>query len=222
MTNLDVVISQANDSAAAMADTVDGTTNQFPAAPAASYAAVPMSMDDAVESTGLIPGSVPYLKVNEFGLRIGNAKKFIPDFEAVIDMTAGEGFVTKTTMRYGQNPAKYVSTYDGAISDKGTPWPVEMQRAKAISPDLDPYMSADILMTLPKGVKGEDSKIDPDGQLAFVPSKSNFSNWRDFYSASKKAGLIGKKVKAKISFEDITHNGNTWGVVTFELLGEVK
>lgn len=222
MTNLDLVISQANERAATMATSADDTTIQVPAAPAPSYAAMPMSMEDAVESTGLISGSIPYLKVNEFGLRIGSAKKFVPAFDAVIDMTDGEGFVTKTTMRYGQNPAKYVSTYDGEISDKGSPWLIEMQRAKQISPDLDPYMSADILLTLPNGLKGEDSDIKAGEQLAFVPSKSNFLNWRDFYITAKKAGLIGKKVLVKIDFEDITHNGNTWGVVTFELLGEAE
>jgi len=60
--------------------------------------------------------------------------------------------------------------------------------------------------TLPVGTK-----------IGFNSSKTNFSEWSDFFAEVNKSGLVGTDVSTHISFREINHDGRTWGVVTFKI-----
>ena len=175
------------------------------------------SMATVAASTGVIPRNTPYLKVNEFGMRVGKNKDFVDEFDVKIDMTEEVGFQVKHTLRFG-NPAQYLSTYDGTICDKGGSWHDAILKAKQADPSVEPYHAADILMTLTKQLKLKEETLSAGTVIGLNTSKSNFSEWSDFYGEIAKAGLIGQTVKVKLKAREINHNGNTWGVVTFELI----
>ncbi len=219
MTSIAEAVKQAQEAAASMAqatgtDIIEGHVS--PGGVVTTFAKPSMATVQA--ATGIIPRNTPYIKVNEFGIRIGKNKEFITDaFEVSIDMTEDQGFQVKHTIRFG-NPAQYLSTYDGSICDKGGTWHDALRKAKLADPKADPYPSVDVIVTLAKPMKLKEEKLEAGAKLAFNSSKTNFSEWSDFYSAVAKAGGLGQEVGAKLGFREIQHNGNTWGVVTFELL----
>lgn len=175
------------------------------------------SMATVAASTGVIPRSVPYVKVNEDGIKIGKDKTYLEGFEAKISMVEDKGFQVKHTVRFG-NPAQYLSTYDGSVCDKGGSWGDAIQKAKMADPKADPYPSVDVVIELTKPVKLKDETLAIGQKIGFNSSKTNFSEWSDFYQACAEAGVLGQEVDVKIGFREIDHGGNTWGVLTFELL----
>lgn len=175
------------------------------------------SMAMAMASSSLIPKTAPYLKVNEFGLLIGKTdKKFKESFKARLLLQEDRGFQLKWTLRYG-NPAQYLSTYDGLVCDKGGSWADAQAKVRAIDPKAEPYISADILVELAEDVEVTGSKIDSGTKLAINLSKTNFSEWQDFFTAASEAGVMGQEVDVTIGFRDVHWNGNDWGVITFTL-----
>lgn len=175
------------------------------------------SMDSVVASSGIIPRNVSYLKINEFGMRVGKHKDFLTTIEAKISMVEEEGFQVKHTIRYG-NPAQYLSTYDGVVCDKGGSWNDALRKAQNADPKFKTYPTADIIFIISKPLKLKDETIPAGTQIGYVPSPSGFSDWSDFYQEVKKAEKLGQEVSVKLTAREINHNGNTWGVVGFELI----
>jgi hypothetical protein len=180
--------------------------------------AVPMmkpSMSMANASTSLIPRTAQYVKVNEFGILIGKGdKKFKSELKVKLNLTEDRGFSLKWTLRYG-NPAQYMSTYDGVVCDKGGNWADVQAKVMAIDPKAQPYLTVDILVETLEKIDTTGGGIEPGTKLALSLSKTNFSEWQDFYNEAKDAGRLGQEVTAKIGFRDVHHNGNDWGVLTF-------
>ncbi|MDF0603320.1 hypothetical protein P1J78_21540 [Psychromarinibacter sp. C21-152] len=175
------------------------------------------SMATALAQTSVIPNAVPFLKVDEFGLRFGKTRKhYTEPFKAQIDMTEDKGFALKHTLRFG-NPATYLSTYDGVSCDKGGSWHDALVRARGAGGG-EPYMSVDVLIHLAEDIViDKDNKFEAGSRIAFNSSKTNFSEWTDFYQACAEADKLNQMVDVEIHFDDIHHNGNDWGVVTFKL-----
>lgn len=176
------------------------------------------SMATVQASMSVIPRNTPYIKVNEFGILIGKQKKgFLDGFTAKILLKEDFGFQLKYTVRFG-NPAQYLSTYDGVVCDKGGSWHDAMMKAKRVDPKADPYVSVDVVLELTEEVKAGEETLAAGTKIGFNSSKTNFSEWSDFYAEAQKQGLLGQEVEVKIGYRDIEHNGNTWGVLTFGLL----
>lgn len=178
------------------------------------------SMASVAAATGVIPRSTPYIKVNEFGMLVGaKSKTFIEEMEVKILMVEEEGFQVKHTVRYGV-PAQYMSTFDGDICDKGGAWTDAVLKARQADPKAEVYPAADIIVTLTKDVPrtGKEEDLKAGTRLAINTSKSNFSEWSDFYAEVAKKELLGQEIDVKLGFREINHNGNTWGVITFELM----
>lgn len=191
---------------------IEGYAN--PAGLATTFAKPSMATVEA--ATGVIPRNTPFLKVNEFGLRIGKNKEFITDpIKCSISMVEDKGFQVKHTLRFG-NPATYLSTFDGQVCDKGGSWHDAIMKAKMADPNVEPYHSVDALITLQQDVKLKDETLKKGTQIAFNSSKTNFSEWTDFYSTVAEAGKVGQEVQVDVCFRAIEHGGNEWGVVTFE------
>lgn len=223
MTDVQTAIKQAQEEAARMAASQPQTEAQTPAVIEASVqggAVVPFSkpsMGAVLASSGVIPRSTPYIKVNEFGIRVGQDKTFLTGFKAKILMVEDKGFVLKHTLRYGTAPVSYVSTYDGITSDKGGSWADTVARVRRTDPAAEPYVAADILIKLDEKVKLANETLEPGKLVALNTSKTNFSEWQDFYAACAEEGVLGQEVDVMIGFREIQHNKNTWGVVTFAL-----
>lgn len=172
------------------------------------------SMATVAATTGVIPKAAPYVKVNEDGIKIGKDKQYLEGFQGRVLMVEDKGFQVKNTIRYG-NPATYLSTYDGAICDKGGSWPDAVVRARMADPKAEPYASVDVVITLTEAVKLKEETLPAGTKIGFNSSKTNFSEWQDFYALCAERGLLGQLVDVTIGYKDITHGGNTWGVLTF-------
>lgn len=223
MANIQQQIKEAKEAAAAMAAQQETT-------PPASTAVVEghvgaggqvrtftkPSMATVQAAKSVIPKMTPFLKVNEFGIRIGKNKEFLDSIKVSINMTEDEGFQVKHTLRFG-NPAQYLSTYDGVVCDKGGSWGDALHKANLASPGVEPYLSVDVVMKLRADIKLKEETIKAGTLLAFNSSKTNFSEWSDFYAEVAKLEALDQELDVDLGFREIQHNGNTWGVVTFSL-----
>ena len=211
-TNIADAISQAKAAAATMPQTQ--LPVQAPATtPPVGFAKPSMAMVAA--STGVIPRATPYLKVNEFGILIGKAKKpFLEGFKAKVLLIEDQGFQLKWTIRYG-NPAQYLSTFDGNVCDKGGTWHDALTKARMIDPQAEPYTSVDVRIELDEDIKMGDETFLAGSLVGFNSSKTNFSEWSDFYAQCAADGLVGTTVDVQVGHRAIEYNRNTWGVVTF-------
>lgn len=174
-----------------------------------------MSMDDM--SSGLLVDF--WLTVNEYGLILEKEKKnLFTSMLVEIDMTEGQGFVPKMSIKAG-NPAQYWSTTDGVTSDKGIPWAQAVAQAQAIDARAYEFRSADVLMTLAEDIEGSNGKGYKEGDnIGLTLSTTNWKNWAMFYKKVQKAGLLGQTVKVKVTSEERSNkNDNVWGVVAFDL-----
>jgi hypothetical protein len=218
MSGIQDAIKQANEAAANMvkdtgSEMIEGHVS--PTGQVTTFAKP--SMASVAASTGVIPRSVPYLKVNEDGIKIGKDKTYMTGFKAKVLMVEDKGFQAKYTIRFG-NPAQYLSSYDGAICDKGGSWGDALAKAKMADPRAEPYPAVDVVLELIEEVALKDEKLAVGQKIGFNSSKTNFSEWADFYQSVAEAGLLGQTIDVQIGHKEINHNGNDWGVVTFELL----
>lgn len=220
MPNIQDAIKQANEAAASLtggsetgSEMIEGSVD---AAGMVTTFQKP-SMATVAAATGLITRTTPYVKVNEFGIMIGKDKKTLLDgFKGQILMVEDKGFQVKHTIRFG-NPATYLSTYDGAGCDKGGSWGDAMVKAKMADPKAEPYPAADIIVELSEEIKLKEQTLAAGSFVGINTSKSNFSEWQDFYQEVAAAGLLGEKVSVDLGHKEINYNGNTWGVITFRL-----
>lgn len=221
MTNVQDAVKKAREAAAAAAGAAEGSTGNDIIEGRVNTSGqvstfVKPSMATVAAQASVIPKAIPYLKVNEFGIRIGKNKEFLDEIEGTINMTEDKGFAVKHTVRFG-NPAQYLSTYDGIGCDKGGSWGDAMAKAKMADPGAEPFHSVDIVVTLTKDIKLKDEVVPAGKQVAINTSKTNFSEWEDFYRAVAEEGRLGETVPVKITSRSISHNGNEWGVFEFAL-----
>ena len=220
-------IAKAQEAAATVVEAVPAVVQAGAPAndvPAAYVPARAPSMADAMASAQMRPDE--WLKVKEHGLFLGTSREAIETMTVEIDMTEKRGFYLKESIKYG-NPAVYLSTYDGVTCDKGGTWQAAVAKAPAADPRAKPYYSADIKMTLVeqvKTIKGKKHEFGEAGKsLGHSTSTSNFDEWREFYREVAAAGLIGRKVIAKLTVKPLENKaGNAWGVIVFTLVGAAE
>lgn len=163
-----------------------------------------------------------WLKVNENGLHIGESGLIANPVLCSIDMTEGSGFVLKFAIK-GGNPAQYAYTTDLVNAVGGGSWEAAQARIRAVQPGASPYRAVDLPFTLEedtKDIKGKEAGKVGD-LLGYTTSTTNWGNWQAFHKECAEAGLLGKRVLVKLSAQARSNkNGNTWGVVAFELIGE--
>lgn len=174
-----------------------------------------------------------WFKVKEDGLKIGDMQGLLESVEAVIDMTAGRGFILKYGAKNG-NPAQYAYTVDLANAAGGGTWPAALARLQALDPskpcapyrcvDLPFRLIDDVVKTTGAGKAAVTTVIAKAGDMiGYTTSTTNWKNWEMFYKDVEKAGLMGREVKVKLTAQPRTNkNGNNWGVLAFELLGEYE
>lgn len=173
------------------------------------------SVDDLMTGSMNVDG---YLKVKENTLLIDNKPNLIETIKVKIDMKELMPF---TGIKYG-NPVVYQKTYDGITAASGGSWADALAKAQRIDPQVRPYMGADLQMELTedaKDVKG--AKVADAGlRLGHSTSTTNRNELASFLKTVKEAGYMNESVEVEIGFKRMTNkNGQSWGLLTFKLLG---
>lgn len=231
MSNTDPVAAAMAAAQAAAAAAVAAASTPAPASPqvpaiASSANQVPAVAPQVLSMESMAQGSMSvdaWFKVKEDGLKIGDMAGLLDEVEAVLNMTAGSGFVLKYAVKNG-NPAQYAYTTDLATAFGGGTWAAAMQRIQALNPatPVAPYRCVDLPFKLINPVsKGGVVLAKAGDTIGYTTSTTNWKNWEDFYKECVKAGLLGKDVLVKLTAQARSNKaGNTWGVLKLELVGE--
>lgn len=225
MSNVDPVAA-AMAKAAAAAAALPQTQTQLPVTvsvsnvPAVAPAApVALSMESMAQGSMSVDN---WFKVKEDGLKIGDMAGLLDSVTAVIDMTAGSGFILKYGVKNG-NPAQYAYTVDLANANGGGSWAAAMQRVQALDPSkpVAPYRCVDLPFELIEDVVVKTVTVAKAGDMiGYTTSTTNWKNWEEFYKDVSKAGLMGQKVVVNLTAQPRTNKaGNAWGVLKMELVG---
>lgn len=163
-----------------------------------------------------------WIKVKEDGLKLGDKPGLIESMILGLDMTLDRGFRLKYAIKNG-NPAQYAYSFDNATADGGGTWAAAIEKIQKLDPSkkCSPYRAVDLPFFVIEDVKKGDQVLAKIGDtLGHTTSTTNWANWEVFYKAVEAAGLMGQKVKVKVTAQPRTNTkGNTWGVLKFELLG---
>lgn len=198
---------------------------QVPATTSQSSAPAPYQAPRKFTADDLAAGSMnvdAFLKVSEDGLKVGDKPGLIDSIIVNIDMSTVQYC---EAIKYG-NPAVYAKTYDGVKAVGGGTWSEAIARAQAAQPGCQPYNSADltlILVEAAKSLKG-DVIAEPNTKLGHSLSTTNRGNFAELLDKIEAAGLNkhAANVKVKITSEVRTNKKQQkWGVLKFDLLGEV-
>jgi hypothetical protein len=196
------------------------TTAAAPTAVATSVMPGPKLSMDNMMAQGLSVDA--FLKPNEFAMiTIGDDGKQHDSLDVEIDTAA---ITLCFAIKYG-NPAVYVKSYDGTTANTGGTFTDAIAKANAAtgpSNPVAPYNCADIPMTLLTSVPKQDAKAEPFAvgmKLGYSTPTTGWNNFDSFVNAIKAKGLMGQKVRAKLTSQPRTNKkANKWGVIAFELV----
>jgi hypothetical protein len=212
---LDAVMDQA----AAAADSFTPGTAPAPATTGGAVqqyeAPSAPSLDSMADNAGIQVDA--YLSVKETGLRIDKNPVF-QDAKVTIDLTECTPIFSVRANRGGQTT--FIKSYDGRMTSQGENFQQATARLQATHEKVDgPYQTVEIPVTLLSDVPG----AKKGARLGITPAITGVKFWTKFYNELRAAGLQRAKVEAKIVCTPQTNkNGNEWGVVSFELVGEAK
>ena len=187
----------------------------------------PLSMESLMMGSMSVDG---WLKPKEYGLAVGDNPGLVTQIRVALDLTDGAGFVSKMVIK-GGNPAQYAYTTDLVNAVGGGSWEQAQARIRALDPKASPYRAVDLPFTLledvkvvPPGAPADQAKeVAKAGQrMGYTTSTTNWANWETFYRDCAQKGLVGKRVELIIGSQRRTNkNNNVWGVMTFQLVGEL-
>lgn len=184
-----------------------------------------MTMDDVQNGGMSVDG---YVKVNHFGLQVDGKAPLVQKFKAKIDLSQVQ-ICMSVKYGAGQN-VTYAKTYDQVRTVQGGSWAEACAKAKQSeggSPTnkTDPYMSADIPMTVLEDIVDPATKdvLSKAGRrLGYGLSTTNMPLFKDFISAVKKSNLNENTAVVEVEIGQLprTKNSFNWGLMTFKLVGE--
>lgn len=179
----------------------------------------PLSMDQ-MATNHFAP--TKWLKVSKEGdgLKIDSSPLY-DELEVIINMTEVQ---PSKSVKYGASPAKYIKSYDGVTTVHGDNFAAKVQEAYRQDPKCKGvYNSADIPMRMAEDLassKKNDETVyaTTEDVIGHSLSTTNFGEWANFYKRLQAQGLTKATVKVKLTCKKRTGNGNTWGVVCFDLV----
>lgn len=181
-------------------------------------AAKPMSLDDAMSTAGLAVDH--YLKVNEFGLTIGNLKGMLEQVIVGIQMDKMNDRAFTTIRATAGGNSTYFKTRDGVSCVSGGSWADAVRKAGQIDPQAQPYSSVDLEMVLLEDavdVKG--AVVAPAGKtLGKGLTYTDMKSFGALYSALKTQGKLSQEVKVKVTPVEGTKGTAKYGYLAFELI----
>lgn len=180
--------------------------------------AAPLGLDDML--TGAL-NVVAWLKVTEFGLKVGNDNTLFDEIEVAIPMNE---IAYCYSVRYG-NPATYEKTYDRVQNARGGSWAEALMRAKKIDPNASEFRSADIPFYLLADLKNKKGEVIVEAGKAVGHSLA-VTGWRAFQQFTQKAAAAGIDVrsgiiKLKLGFTEQKNAKGTWGLLDFRAPEEI-
>lgn len=219
-------VQAAIDAAAASAATQTPASAQVPAVQNSGAVATTQGGEPAkklsMETVGAGTMSVDaWFKVKEFGLLVGDNKELFKTCKVRLMLTDGQGFMPKLGIK-GGNPAQYAYTYDEKTANDGKPWPQAIARIQGLDGRAKPYPCVDLPFVLAEDIVVDGKTLAKAGdRLGYTTATTNWANWQQFYASAKEANLLNKEALIELGYQPRSNkNNNTWGVMTFKLLGE--
>ncbi len=163
-----------------------------------------------------------WLKPSYAGLTVGDNASPVPYMDVIIDMTEKTGFQLIMAIRYGSDSnVKYDYTHDYLTNKDGRPWAEALAMAYQIDPRVSPFRAVQLPMVVADECKNYQNQIVATaGQtVGYTTAVTGWSAWQNFYQQCQRAGLLGNKVKARLTNEAKMKDANKWGLIKFELLG---
>ena len=156
-----------------------------------------------------------WLKVNQYGLFVGNDNTPFAALELGLDMSEiGYNYAIK----FG-NPAQYLKTYDQVSCISGGTWAQAMARAQQIDPKAREYRSGDLPFIVLNDIK------KPDGSVIMAAGKRlghglSTTGWTAFADLVKKLRADGvdpnsAKILVTLGSTPMKNAKGTWGVLNF-------
>ena len=166
-----------------------------------------------------------WLKVKEFGLLIGDkVGKLVKTIKVKLNTAEGGDFRAFEGVRFG-NPPQYLKTYDGINEASGGTWAEALRKAQLVEPTNQSYRGADLQMEVIEDVKHDDGTLlaETGMRLGHSTAVTNRPQVADLVKQLKEMNLMGKTVDMEVGFIPKSNkNGQTWGLLTFKVLGESK
>jgi len=162
-----------------------------------------------------------FLKLSFYGMAIGNPEPlFQGPIKAKIDMAEFQAF---EGLVYGKPPV-YIKTFDRITEENGGSWADAMNKARRADPSARSYTGVNISATLLENVAADGKTIAEAGlRIGYSTPQSARANMSKFVEEVTKLGLINSCVDVLIGYEKRTNkDGQKWGGITLELIGEHK
>jgi hypothetical protein len=175
------------------------------------------SLDSMADSAGIQVDD--YLTVKDTGFRVGDAKnEMFKKVKARIDLNEVVAISVIRATRSGATT--FIKSYDGLTTSQGQSFALAEQQARQISDKVDgPYQTAEIPVLLLEKVPG----AAKDTRIGITPSITGVKFFTKFYNELRRLGLASSVVDVELThLYQSNKAGNEWGVVEFNLIGEVE
>jgi hypothetical protein len=210
----------ANFSPAVIDAAVDNLPTQYQqAAPPAARPSIQNMLDNA----GITVDE--YVYPDKAGCKISkDMKGYLDDFEAIIDMSEVIA-ISSFSSELGGNTT-FVKSYDGVTAQGGGNYQLELARLsrRAGSKNRGPTDTVEIPMELSVDVKDPKSTLtfDAGTLVGLTPSPTGVKEFNKLLKTLAKIDpnlTVEGRVHVKcVNKERTNTNGNTWGVIAFELI----
>lgn len=176
-------------------------------------AGAPLSIDDMMMGSLQVDA---WLKVNEYGLFIGDDKTPFDSIKVSVDL---EDIKYCFSVKWGQNPAKYAKTYDHIMDTQGRPWVQTVQHAQAQDAKAYEYRSADVPLIALEDLKNKAGEVlvSAGDVLGFSISATGWKYFSRFIATLQKSGINTRQgvIIGSIGYEARQKDTSKWGNVTF-------
>jgi hypothetical protein len=159
-----------------------------------------------------------FLTIKDTGFRLGDSKTLFNEATVRINMNEVVPIVSLRANRGGSTT--FIKSYDGVTTSQGQSFALAESNLRNTHDKVDgPYQTAEIPATLladvAGGKKGE--------TIGVTPPITGVKFFTKFYKELQEKNLENATVDVKLIHTPQTNkNGNEWGVVTFELIGEAS
>lgn len=175
------------------------------------------SLEGMADSAGIQVDA--FLTVKDTGFRLGDNKS--PMFkEALVRINMNEVVPIISVRANRAGNTTFIKSYDGISTSQGQNFEQAIASLRGSHDKVDgPYQTAEIPATLLEAAGGEKKGTT----IGITPAITGVKFFTKFYNELRQLQLETASVDVKIVHTPQTNkNGNEWGVVAFELVGEAK
>lgn len=206
--------------AAAAAEAGTPSTALVPQYQPSTALATRPSLDSMVDSAGITVDQFLTLKYE--GFRLGDNKALFDRFVASLDMSQVVPILQVRGNKDGQTT--FIKSYDGVMTPQGQNFQQATENLRSRSDKLDgPYQTSEIPLTVLEDFKVGTETVKAGTVIGTTPPITGVKFFASFIKELRAQGLQDSKVKVNvIHLPQSNVKKNEWGVVTFELIGEIE